>query len=147
MGNGHALHINRQSIDIEPVANTADIEIPLDLSQDVITPIHITVSTNNAPFSPLMCDGKLKVAFNRDILKCQRIILRHWHQGDRIKPFGLNGSKLVSDLFADLKLDHAAKREAWILEADGDILWVLGHRAAALYPVEPESQDYILLSI
>ena len=59
----------------------------------------------------------------------------------------MNGSKLVSDLFADLKLDHAAKRDAWLLEADGEILWVLGYRASALYPVLPESQDYLLLKI
>ena len=62
-----------------------------------------------------------------------------------MKPFGLKGSKLVSDLFADLKLDHAAKRDTWLLEADGNILWVLGYRTSSLYAVERESQDYLLL--
>ena len=57
----------------------------------------------------------------------------------------MNGSKLVSDLFADLKLDHCDKRDSWLLEADGNILWILGHRASALYPVNPGSQDYIML--
>ena len=53
----------------------------------------------------------------------------------------------MSDLFADQKLDHQDKQDAWLLEADGDILWVLGHRASALYPVEPESQDYLVLRL
>ena len=112
-----------------------------------MSPVHVTISHVNAPFSPLMCDGKRKVAFNTSLMNCERVVLRHWRQGDRIKPFGLNGSKLVSDLFNDLKLDHSAKRNTWVLEADGDILWVLGHRASALYPVTSESQDYILLSL
>lgn len=141
----HIMHVNRQSIDIEPIDTAPDAEIPIDLLSSLQAPIRITVARNSTPFSPLMCDGKKKVAFNIKLLDCQRIVLRHWRQGDRMKPFGLNGSKLVSDLFADLKLDHAAKRDTWLLEADGDILWVLGYRDSSLYPVERESQDYLML--
>ena len=142
---GYVLYVNRQTLDIEPAETTPDVEIPVDLTSDFESPVHISVSHNNAPFSPMMCDGKHTVAFNKQILDCQRIVLRHWRRGDRMKPFGLKGSKLVSDLFADFKLSNTAKRELWLLEADGDILWVLGLRASALYPVPKESQDYLLL--
>lgn len=144
---GHVMHINRLSIDIEQVHEQEDIEIPIDLHAPVLSPVNILVSSNNAPFSPSMCDGKRKVAFNTSLLQCQHIVLRHWRQGDRIKPFGLKGSKLVSDVFADLKLDQQAKRDIWIMEADGEILWILGYRAAAHYPVDNESQDYLFLSL
>ena len=144
---GHVMHINRLSIDIEQVHEQEDIEIPIDLHAPVLSPVNIQVSSNNAPFSPSMCDGKCKVAFNTSLLQCQRIILRHWRRGDRIKPFGLKGSKLVSDVFADLKLDQQAKRDIWIMEADGEILWILGYRATAHYPVDNESQDYLFLSL
>ena len=144
-GDGYVLYVNRQTLDIEPAEITPDVEIPVDLTSDFESPLHISVSHNNAPFSPMMCDGKHTVAFNKQILDCQRIILRHWRRGDRMKPFGLKGSKLVSDLFADFKLSNTAKRELWLFEADGDILWVLGLRASALYPVPKESQDYLLL--
>ena len=144
-GGGYVLHVNRQTFDIEPAETTTDVEIPLDLTSELESPLHISVSHNNAPFSPMMCDGKRMVAFNSQVLNCQRIVLRHWRRGDRMKPFGLKGSKLVSDLFADFKLSHTAKRELWLLEADGDILWVLGLRASALYPVPKEALDYLLL--
>ena len=147
IGKGFVLHVNRQSLDIEPINDENDIEIPIDLTTHVASPVQLTISHNNAPFSPLMCDGKHTAAFSTEVMKCQRIVLRHWRQGDRISPYGLNGSKLVSDLFADLKLDHMAKRDAWILEADGDILWVLEYRASRLYTVKPESQDYILVKL
>lgn len=145
--NGFVMHVNRQSLDIEPITDESPVEVPVDLHNDILSPVHVTISHCNAPFSPLMCDGKRKVAFNSSLMDCDRIVLRHWRQGDRIKPFGLKGSKLVSDLFNDLKLDHSAKRNTWVLEADGNILWVLGYRASAHYPVTPESQDYILLNL
>ena len=144
-GSGFIMHINRQTLDIEPDECGQDVEIPVDLTHDVKAHVNIAVSCNNAPFSPLMCDGKHKVAFNNDVLNCRHVVLRHWRQGDRIKPFGMTGSKLVSDLFADIKLDHTDKRDTWLLEGDGEILWVLGYRASALYPVTLGSQDYLLL--
>ena len=148
-GAGYTLYVNRKTIDIENSKEDYNtfVEIPIDLSADVFNPIKITVSHNNAPFSALMCDGKNKVAFDTTLMACDRIVLRHWREGDRIRPYGMHGSKLVSDLFNDLKLDHNAKTSTWLLEADGDILWVLGHRASALYPVKPGSQDYLMLQI
>ena len=103
---GHVMHVNRQSLDIEAVKVQEDIEIPIDLHAHVMSPVNILVSHNNPPFSPLMCDGKRKVAFNTSLLNTQRIVLRHWRRGDRMKPFGLKGTKLVSDVFNDLKLDQ-----------------------------------------
>lgn len=147
IGDGHALHVNRTTLDIETAHQAEDIIIPIDLRQDLQHPIHISISSNNAPFSALMCDGKNKVAFDKALMACNQVVLRHWREGDRIKPFGMHGSKLVSDLFNDLKINHDAKTSAWLLEADDDILWVLGYRASALYPVKPNSQDYLLLQI
>ena len=144
---GYVMYINRQSIDIETAAEQKDVEIPIDLHGHVLSPVNIQVTHNNPPFSPMMCDGKCKVAFNTSLLHCQHIVLRHWRRGDRIKPFGLKGSKLISDMFTDLKLDHNAKRDVWLMEADGNILWILGYRAAAHYLVDNESQDYLLLSL
>ena len=143
----YRLVVNRQSLDIEEINDQADVVIPVDLVTGLQSPIRMTVTRGDTPFSQLMCDGKLKVAFNSKLLNARNILLRHWRKGDRIKPFGMNGSKLVSDLFSDFKLDHADRQKAWLLEADGEIIWVVGYRASALYPVSRESQDYLLLSL
>ena len=64
------------------------------------------------------------------------LTLRHWRAGDRFRPFGMRGSRLVSDLFSDLKLSLADKEQAWLLcDAKGNILWVVGMRAAAVAAV------------
>ena len=61
-------------------------------------------------------------------------------------PFGMRGRKLLSDLFTDFKLDREQKKNVWILEADGEIVWVLGLRAASAFKVKNTSQSYIILT-
>ena len=69
--------------------------------------------------------------------------MRHWEKGDRFKPFGMKGrSRLVSDLFSDMKFDESQKRNCWLLEAEGDIIWVLGCRAGDLYRVG-DNDEYL----
>ena len=55
--------------------------------------------------------------------------LRHWRKGDKFKPLGMKGSKLLSDFFNDLGFSAYQKQNVWIMEdANGLILWVVGHR-------------------
>ena len=143
----NVLAVNRYTINVMPLNPDGDIEIPIDLREDeFFSPIHLKVQHGGAPFNPRMCSGRVCVAFNTQLLKCRRIVLRHWRRGDRFQPFGMNGTRLVSDLFNDHKLDYFDKQNAWLLEADGKIIWVVGHRSSAHYPVPIDSQDYIILT-
>ena len=55
--------------------------------------------------------------------------LRHWRKGDKFKPLGMKGSKLLSDFFNDLGFTTFQKRNVWIMEdANGLIMWVVGYR-------------------
>lgn len=57
------------------------------------------------------------------------LVLRPVGEGDRFVPFGMNGSKLVSDFLTDRKVSLAERRAQLVLaDADGRILWVVGHR-------------------
>lgn len=85
-----------------------------------------------------ICDGRSKVCFAPEIARCKSLLLRHWQDGDRFKPFGMRGrSRLVSDLFTDLKLSDAEKRRAWLLEADGVVVWVVGYRSSEAFRITP----------
>lgn len=143
----HLLVVNRKSLAVLQAEPLDKAECPFDPALGTNAPVPISVHRGNTPFSPQMCDGKRKVAFNAKLLDSSRIVLRHWRQGDRIQPYGMRGSKLVSDLFADAKLDHAAKQSSWLLEADGTIIWVVGIRSTAHFPVDIGSQDYLILNL
>ena len=54
-------------------------------------------------------------------------------------------SRLVSDLFSDAHLTLEQKKNVWLLEADGVVLWVLGMRVSQDYIVTGDSEPYILL--
>lgn len=66
--------------------------------------------------------------------------LRRTRSNDRMQPFGMRGTKLVSDILADKKLTAAQRRGALVLTADGEIIWVAGVRRSAHYAVTDKSR-------
>ena len=54
---------------------------------------------------------------------------RPWNDGDRFRPFGMDGSQLVSDLLTDRKVPHEERRSVRVLADDAGILWICGFRA------------------
>lgn len=73
-------------------------------------------------------------------------VLRGWRKADRIQPYGMRGSRLVSDIMTDAKVPLNEKRRVRILEADGVILWVVGLRASRHYPVTDETKTVLCIS-
>lgn len=148
MSSSHKAMINRTTIDVLPQHSRDENVHVVNLENDAIEkPISLEINrVENMPFSPSLVDGKDSVAFNNEIFKCSEVLLRHWHDGDRFRPFGMNGSKLISDLFTDLKLSEKEKNETWLLEADGEILWVIGYRAAHAFKVPKDATNYLIIS-
>ena len=143
----HKATINRETIEVFPQQNRDENVYIVNLESDVEEPIALRVNhVENEPFSPVMVDGKRSVAFSCEIMQCSEVLLRHWRVGDRFKPFGMNGSKLISDLFTDLKFSEKEKNETWLLEADGEIVWVLGYRASQTYKVSKNATRYLIIS-
>lgn len=54
--------------------------------------------------------------------------IRLWKQGDKMRPLGLKGHKLVSDLLNDLKLSRAEREQTVVLVSGDEIAWVVGRR-------------------
>lgn len=69
--------------------------------------------------------------------------IRHWREGDRMAPFGMKGTRLVSDIFSDAKLSVSDKRKTWILTRNGMILWVIGLRTSRHFCVTDHSGKVI----
>ena len=143
----HKATINRNTIDVFPLKQQEEKIYIINLEGSAIeVPVKLEIKhVKNTTFSPHMVNGKNIVAFSNEILQCSETVLRHWRDGDRLKPFGMNGSKLISDLFTDFKLSEKEKNEIWLLEADGEILWVIGYRASQKFMVPKDSTDYLII--
>jgi tRNA(Ile)-lysidine synthase len=66
------------------------------------------------------------------------ISLRHWRPGDRFQPIGCSSPRKLQDLFVNIKLPRAQRREV-VLAADhtGEIFWVEGLRIAEPFKLGP----------
>lgn len=68
-------------------------------------------------------------------------------KGDRFRPQGLGGSKLLSDLFTDLKIPVWERKRAVVIEDGEGILGVVGLRADERATPDESSQKYMLISL
>ncbi len=123
----------------------SDDAYSVDLHREIPAPLHILISEHvvtefrpvrdpdTAYFDVTMLDG------------APDFTLRRWRRGDRMIPFGMTGSRLLSDIFSDAKYTAADKRRAWVLTRDDEIIWVPGLRQSAQWAVCPETKRYLRL--
>lgn len=68
------------------------------------------------------------------------LVLRNIRQGDRFSPFGMKGTKLVSDYLTDKKRNYFQRRKQLVLEdSNGEIIWLLGERVSSKVAVTDDT--------
>ena len=71
------------------------------------------------------------------------LIIRRWETGDRFTPFGMKGSRKLSDYFRDRKYSLIDKANTLLLCSGNTIIWILGERAADGYRVTADTKRII----
>jgi tRNA(Ile)-lysidine synthase len=72
--------------------------------------------------------------------------IRRWQHGDRFTPFGMKGSKLLSDFFIDNKINLFEKQNIWLLISGNDIVWVIGHRISEKYKITRQTETVLAVT-
>ncbi len=76
------------------------------------------------------------------------LTIRPTTDGDRFVPFGMSGSKLVSDFLTDRKVNLFDKqRQLVVADATGKILWIVGHRTSNLCRITPTTQQTLRITL
>lgn len=118
---------------------------------DLSTPPFSMREMTAEAFREMLSQGRLDkeaIYLDSDVLCGSPLFrLRNWRVGDRFRPFGLKGSKLVSDLMKDAKLSAVEKRRLRILLRDDDILWVIGFRPSNLFTVTDRTRQVLEIKI
>lgn len=73
--------------------------------------------------------------------------LRNWKEGEKFKPFGMKGSKKVSDYLTDEKIPVPVKNNTLVLESNGQIAWLVGHRIDDRFKVTAKTKKIYLATL
>jgi len=69
-------------------------------------------------------------------------------EGDRFRPFGMKGSKLVSDYLTDRKRDYLQKASQHVMtDSKGEIIWLVGERSSEKCKIDKSTQKILEISI
>ncbi len=74
------------------------------------------------------------------------LILRNTRQGDRFTPFGMRGTKLVSDYLTDCKKSFFEKQTQFVVtDAIGEIVWLVNERPSARCRIDEQTKNIVSL--
>lgn len=74
------------------------------------------------------------------------LVLRKWRDGDRFVPFGMKGSKKLSDYLIDQKVSRFEKEKIWLLCSGSEIIWVVGFRADDRFKVTDKTENLLKIT-
>ena len=75
------------------------------------------------------------------------ITWRKWKPGDSFVPLGMEHKKKLSDFFIDRKVSMADKELVTLLESDGIIVWVAGHRIDDRFKVTSKTTSIVKFTL
>ncbi|MDE7388733.1 MAG: hypothetical protein K2M97_05715, partial [Muribaculaceae bacterium] len=128
----HVVDIDRGEISIRPLASDHESPRPPRLAHRRLSPAEFTPRAGSLYLDVSALDGDPEWE------------LRPAATGDRMRPYGMKkGSRLLSDIFATARLSVADRRRQWVLTRNGLILWIVGLRASAHFPVTSDTTEII----
>ena len=75
------------------------------------------------------------------------LTLRRWRTGDMFRPLGMKGFKKLSDFFVDKKMSRFEKDNTWILEAGGEIIWIVGQRIDDRFKITADCKEILQIEL
>ena len=77
---------------------------------------------------------------------CYPLTLRRWREGDRFIPFGMTGSKKVSDFLVDAKVSMPEKQRQFVLLSGDEIAWLVGRRIDDRYRLTRGTENVLRIT-
>jgi tRNA(Ile)-lysidine synthase len=76
----------------------------------------------------------------------ERLVVRSWRDGDRMRPLGLGGTKSLQDLFTDRKVPRSLRRTLPVVTSGDRIAWIAGVAVSEEFAAPPGSAEAAVLS-
>lgn len=137
---GYDLLVDRDSYLVEPILKPyKEVRIPEEGTYilDEITKIKVKKCPAYVSKNPSVATlDAQKVAFP--------LTVRRVEEGDRMQPYGMRGTKLLSDLMTDCKLSLFDKRrQLVVVDAQGVVIWAVGLRVSQQVAVTDHTSEVL----
>lgn len=137
---GYDLLVDRDSYLVEPKLKPyKEVRIPEEGTyiMDEITKIKVRKCPAYVSKNPFVATlDAQKVAFP--------LTVRRVEEGDRMQPYGMRGTKLLSDLMTDCKLSLFDKRrQLVVVDAQGVVIWAVGLRVSQQVAVTDHTSEVL----
>lgn len=143
----HQALLDRGTLLVEPSLPT--LPRPLRIPEEGV---YVCGENQRLRVSVKACDDDFHVLKSKDAACLDAEMVRFPLQmrvaepGDRFVPFGMKGTKLVSDYLTDHKFSLFAKRrQRVVVDAEGRIVWLVGERPDNRFRILPDTRQCLLL--
>ena len=146
-GTGYKITKNRDDLMIVPVEpfvfnglffSKHDVRITLPNGQ-----LHLELTDRNN-IQTFKNDRNI-VYLDADLIK-ENLNIRLWQDGDYFYPLGMSSKKKIARFLIDVKVAVADKDKTFVLEHNGDIVWLVNHRADNRYRVTSDSKQVLVIT-
>jgi tRNA(Ile)-lysidine synthase len=118
---------------------------PVSIPGATALPDGTRLSVEPAGTAPPYPDGRRHARMALPADRCAWAV-RAAQAGDRMRPFGMRGSRLVFDLLAEAGVPRHRRNRSWVLTNGEEIYWLLGYRQAETGRVTPAEPTVYELS-
>ena len=145
----HELLFNRGSLIIEKINNpeTREYKIPETGTYNLGDGLRISVKMVDIDDGFVIPKTSDTVAVDAEKVRFP-LTIRHAANGDRFIPFGMKGSKLISDYLTDKKKTLFEKRQQRVItDAEGRVVWLIGERTDNRFRITGQSKKAVIRSV
>lgn len=145
----HKLLIDRNCIIVEPSDNGGGKVLKIPESGLYVYSDSTKLRVEMLSFSPGTTINKSADCLYADLSKVSfPLTVRRTKAGDRFVPFGMKGSKLVSDYLTDRKMNLFDKQRQLVVEdSAGKLIWIVGQRPDNRVRISEKTKEALTITI
>ena len=144
----HRLIKDREYLIIESLSERENFNSPIDIEEHtskIASPIALTFQSCLRK-DVVISDSEDVACLDKGKLKYP-LTLRTWSHGDTMYPLGMKGRKKLSDIFIDKKIPLNEKENIFVLESEGEIAWVVGHKIDDRFKTTDTTKQVYLIEL